>query len=97
MLTPLSKIKRIRIEKMTINLVRYNCDMCGEEFEAACLSELQEKKVRHKCHLVNKRVERTAELKQSRIDLFVHDTTVNRLEEHNFDKLVDMGMIVHGS
>ena len=74
---------------------RYSCNRCGEEFVAACLSELQRKRAKHVCvKLPNKRVERTAELKQNRIDLFVHDTTVNRIEEHNFDQLVEQGVLV---
>ena len=77
-----------------MNLARYNCRYCGEEFKVACLSELQEKKAKHKCPNVNKRVERTKQLQQAKVDQFVNDTTVNRIEERNFDQLVNTGMIV---
>lgn len=72
----------------------YNCDKCGMKFQAACFSELQEKLRKHKCSSVNKRVERTKQLQQAKVDQFVNDTTVNRIEEHNFDQLVKQGMIV---
>ena len=71
----------------------FNCE-CGMEFEAACQSELDEKFARHKCPKVNKRVARTQELRNQQERLFVHDTVVNRIEAHNFDKLVMQGMIV---
>lgn len=78
-----------------MNLARYNCDVCGMEFEAACLNELQEKLKKHKCHRVNKRVERTAEVKQARVDQFVEDVATDRIHQHNFDQLVQQGMIVN--
>ncbi len=77
-----------------MNLARYNCNTCGEEFEAACLSELQEKKAKHKCAKINKRVERTKQLQEALVEQFVDDTAVNRLEQHNFEKLIRTGMIV---
>ena len=72
----------------------YNCE-CGMKFQAACHLELQEKLRSHKCPKpINKRIERTKQLQQTKVDQFVNDTTVNRIEEHNFDQLVREGMIV---
>ena len=74
----------------------HNCDECGEQFQVACFSELQEKLKKHKCHKVNKKVERTAELQQAQSDRFVHDVATDRIHQHNFDQLVQQGMIVDG-
>ena len=71
----------------------YTCE-CGMEFEAACQSELDGKLAKHKCVKANKRVARTQELRNQQERLFIHDTVVNRIEAHNFDKLVMQGMIV---
>jgi len=64
------------------------------EFEVACQSELDKKLREHKCQLITGKVERTVQLQQSLMDCFVHDTAVNRIEEHNFDELIKQGMIV---
>lgn len=72
----------------------HSCDVCGEQFRVACFSELQEKFKAHKCSKVNKRVERTEELKQAKVDQFVHDVTIDRIQQHNFDKLVHKGIVV---
>jgi len=64
------------------------------KFQAACSLELEEKIRNHKCHKTNKRVGRTAELRQSIVKSVVQDKTVNRIEQHNFDRLVERGMIV---
>lgn len=79
-----------------LNLQRYNCDSCGAEFEAACLSELQRKKAEHVCaKLPNRRVQRAAQIQQARVDEFVFDTAVNRIEDSNRQKLVQQGMLVN--
>lgn len=75
--------------------VIYNCEFCGMEFQVSCSSELQDKLKQHKCHKVNKRVERTAEVKQAQVDQFVEDVTADRIHQHKFDKLVQQGMIVN--
>ncbi len=80
-----------------MNLSRYGCEYCGEEFEAACLSELKRKKAAHKCRLPNKRVMRTVELQQEQADQFVRDVAVDRIQQYNFEKLLRTGMIVDGS
>lgn len=71
----------------------FTCE-CGMEFEAACQSELDGKLAGHKCVKINKRVARTQELRNQQERLFVYDTVVNRIEAHNFDKLIMRGMIV---
>lgn len=71
----------------------YTCE-CGMEFEAACLSELEGKLNNHKCAKINKRVARTQALKQRQEALFIDDLVTNRIEEHNFDKLIQQGVIV---
>lgn len=77
-----------------MNLARYNCEECGMEFEAACLKELQEKKAKHKCRKINKRVKRTLQLQQDQVDQFVNDVAVDRIHQHNFDQLIKQGIIV---
>lgn len=77
-----------------MNFQVHSCDICGERFRVTCFSELEEKLRKHKCPNVNKRVERTKQLQQAKIDQFVSDTTVNRIEEHNFDQLIEQGIIV---
>jgi len=59
----------------------------------ACQSELDEKVRKHKCLKSNRRAARTEELRQSNIKRNVHDKVVNRIEQHNFDRLVKQGMI----
>lgn len=71
----------------------FTCE-CGMEFEAACQSELDGNLARHKCAKVNKRVARTQELRSQQERLFVHDTVVNRIEEHNLNKLIRQGIVV---
>lgn len=80
-----------------MNLARYNCDVCGMKFEAACLNELQRKKANHKCVKPNKRVERTKQLQQTQTRQFVNDVVLDRIHEHKFDELVNTGMIVRNS
>lgn len=81
-----------------INFETHSCDACGEQFLVACLSELQEKLKNHKrcCkgRIIHKGRERSKQFQQDRIALFVHDTTINRIEQHNFDTLVKRGMLV---
>ena len=60
----------------------------------ACQSELDEKVRKHKCRKSNRRAARTEELRQSNIKRNVHDTVVNRIEQHNFDRLVRQGIFV---
>jgi len=72
----------------------HNCDICGEQIQVACFSELQEKLKKHKCVKVNKRVERTKQLRQAKVDQFVKDVTVDRIHQHRFEQLVSTGMIV---
>ena len=77
----------------------HSCDACGEQFIVACESELREKLQNHKDSCTAKRThkkrERSKQFQQQRIALFVHDTTVNRIEEHNLDNLVKSGMLIN--
>ena len=94
------KNKNLKGKLKVINFETHSCDACGEQFIVACESQLQEKLKKHKssCHgkRSNKKRERTQQLCKDRIALFVHDTTVNRIEEHNFDELVKQGVLVNG-
>jgi len=78
-----------------LNLERYNCNRCGEEFVAACLSELQRKKAGHRCAKTNKRIQRAAQLQQARVTEFISDTAVNRIEDSNRQKLIQQGILVN--
>lgn len=73
----------------------HKCDVCGEQFQVACFSELQEKFRNHRCRKVNKRVERTNQLQQKRIAFNIRGITTDRIQQHNFDKLVQQGMLVN--
>ena len=77
-----------------LQLVQSSCDNCGTEIQAACLAELQEKKAKHKCVKVNKRVQRTVEVQQAHVDQFVKDVTVDRIHEYVFAQLVKKGIFV---
>ena len=72
----------------------YVCDDCGLEIEAACLLELQRKKRTHKCQPTSKRVLRTKAFQQQQGEQFIQDLTADRLAQHNFDRLVQQGMVV---
>jgi len=82
-----------------IDFETHSCDACGEQFVVACLSELQVKLKNHKSSCTVKRTnrkrERTQQLQQKGIALFVHDTAVNRIEEHNFNKLIKQGVLIN--
>ena len=82
-----------------IDFETHSCDACGEQFIVVCEKQLQEKLKKHKssCHgkRSNKKRERSQQLRKDRIALFVHDIAVDRLNQHNFDKLVSQGMIVN--
>ena len=78
-----------------MELQKHSCDTCGKRFQVACLSELQEKLKKHKCVKTNKIVERTAQLQQAHVDRFIEDVTVDRINQHRFDQLVNSGMIVN--
>lgn len=82
-----------------IKFETHSCDVCKEQFNVACESQLQEKLKSHNCRgrpkKCNKKRERTQQLQHDRIALYMHDTTVNRIEEHNLDKLVNSGMLVN--
>ena len=81
-----------------IDFITHSCPACGEQFVVACESQLQEKLKRHKCPKLireNKKRERSEQLQQQRIDLFVQDITVDRIHQHNFDSLIKQGMIVN--
>jgi len=78
-----------------MELQTHSCDICGERFQAACLKELQEKLRKHKCVKTNKRAERTAQLKQARVDQFVRDVAIDRIHQHKFDELIQQGMVVN--
>jgi len=78
-----------------IEFQTHKCGVCGEQFNVACLSQLQEKLKTHKCIKKNKRVERTRQLRRDGIALYVRDTVTNNIEEHNFNKLVNQGMLVN--
>ena len=83
-----------------IDFETHNCDACGEQFIVACDTQLQEKLKAHRATCLakrpNRKRERTKQLQQDGIALFVHDITVNRIEEHNFDKLIKQGVLVNG-
>ena len=83
-----------------IDFETHSCHVCKEQFSVACESQLQQMLKSHNCRgrpvKVNKKRERTQQLHESGIALYVHDITVNRLEEHNFDKLVKQGVLVNG-
>jgi len=74
----------------------HSCDVYGERFQVVCFSELQEKLRKHKCPNVNKRVERTKQLQQAKVDQFVNSVAVDRIHQHKFDQLVNTGVIVRG-
>lgn len=82
------------------NFETHSCHVCGEQFIVACDTQLQEKLKSHNCRgrpkQLNKKRERTKQLQQDRIALYVHDITVNRIEQHNFDNLVKQGVLVNG-
>ena len=78
----------------TIQLETFVCSECGEEFEAACFVEFEEKKKKHKCKPANKRAMRTIELQQANDDQYLVDLTADRIAQHNFNKLVGQGVIV---
>lgn len=80
----------------TIQIETFVCSKCGEEFEASCLAEFEEKKKKHKCKSINKRAYRTREFYRKQDEVFVNDTVVNDIEEHNFDKLIQQGVVVAG-
>lgn len=75
-----------------IDFQTHKCRVCGEQFQVACESELQDKLKNHKCP-TGKRL-RSKQHRRQQIALFVHDTAVNNIEQHNFDKLVRQGLIV---
>ena len=88
-------------DKMTeIGFQTHSCPACREQFIVACESELQEKLKKHEGSCIakrtNKKRERTQQFQQHRIALFVHDTAVDRIQQYNFDKLVNSGMLVNG-
>jgi len=64
------------------------------KFEVSCFSELQAKLKNHKCIKVNKRVERTAQFQQAKVDQFVEDVAIDRIHQHRFDQLVKQGTFV---
>jgi len=72
----------------------YDCPECGMEFRVACESELQDKLKKHKCQLITGKVYRTRQLQQHEVDNFIEDVAVDRIHQHNFDKLIVQGMIV---
>ena len=72
----------------------YVCDDCGTELEVACFSELEEKKKKHKCRRVNKRVSRANEAQRNLNIERLNDAINSRIEQCRFDKLVQQGMIV---
>jgi len=82
-----------------IDFETHSCHACGEQFIVTCELQLQEKLEKHKSSCIVKRInkkrERTKQHRKDRIALFVHDVTVDRLNQHNFDKLVSQGMIVN--
>jgi len=45
-----------------IDFQTHRCDVCGEQFNVACLSQLQEKLKTHRCIKKNKRVEQLGSL-----------------------------------
>lgn len=82
-----------------IEFQTHKCPACGEQFNVACELQLQEMLKNHKSSCkakrTNKKRERTQQLQQDGIALFVHDTVINRIEQHNFDNLVRQGMLVN--
>ena len=85
-----------------IDFETHSCDACGEQFIVACETQLQEKLKAHLEHCIdkiqipNKKRERSQQLQEQGIALFVHDTTINRIEAHNFDKLIKQGVLING-
>jgi len=77
-------------------LETFVCSECGTDFEASCLAEFEEKKKKHKCKRPNKRRIRTQEYLECQTEAFVNDLVVDRVEQHNFDKLIRQGVIVAG-
>jgi len=77
----------------------YECRVCKEQFVIACLSQLQAKLKNHKCPNqvgnINKKRERSKQLEQDRIALYIHDIVVNGIEKHNFDRIIKQGIIVN--
>ena len=77
----------------------HNCPVCGEQFIVACELQLREKLETHKssCKVkkTNRKSERTMQLQRDRIALYVHGITVDRINQYNFDKLVNLGMLVN--
>jgi len=72
---------------MTVKIETFVCSDCGEEFEAVCQAEFEEKKKMHKCKPANKRVARAKELEQQRV-------VVDGIEAYNFNKLIRQGVII---
>ena len=83
-----------------ITFESHSCDACGEQFNVACDSQLQEMLKNHKrsckAKRTNKKRERTQQLQQRRIALYVHDVTIARIQQYNFDKLVRQGVFING-
>ena len=72
------------------------CTKCEEPIQAACFLELQAKLAKHVCaKMPNRRIQRTAQLEQARLDEFVNDTAVNRIEASNRQKLIQQGILVN--
>ena len=83
-----------------IDFETHSCDACGEQFTVACDAQLQEKLEAHLEHCVahrrNEKRERSQQLQEQGIALYVHDVTVDRINQHNFDNLIKQGMLVNG-
>jgi len=78
-----------------MRLQKHKCNVCGEQFSVVCFAELQEKFRKHRCHVPNKRVVRTEQLVQSQMEQVAQDMTTNNIEQHNFNRLVQQGIVVN--
>lgn len=82
-----------------IDFQTHKCHVCGEQFSVACESQLQEMLRKHrrscKAKRTNRKRERTQQLQEHRIALYVRDVAVDRIHQYNFDKLVKQGVLVN--
>jgi len=79
---------------MTVKIETFVCSDCGEEFEAVCQAEFEEKKKMHKCKPANKRVALAKELEQQQFERAVQSVVVDGIEAYNFNKLIRQGVII---
>lgn len=76
------------------NIETFVCSDCDAEFEASCQIEFDEKKKKHRCKPISRRVVRTYELQQQQNEQYIDDLVTDRIQEHNFNQLIKQGAIV---